>query len=211
MSLARLREAALAVLCLAAVAWLWPASLGGATTVLVVSGTSMEPTYRTGDVVIVRSAPHPEVGDVVVVELGGSSDTRVVHRVVERRSDGRLVTKGDNRSTEDGFLTEPDHVIGTARFHIPFVGRMIFAMSRWWMIAALCGCLAALSIWSRTEPPARRRRVVIPDELVRYREADAAAAAALTSDGEPDVGTEDAEGATTAAPIRTAAWEASTG
>lgn len=178
----RVREAALAVLCLVAVAWLWPASLGGATTVLVVKGTSMEPTYHSGDVVIVRSEPHPAVGDVVVVGVGGSSDTRVVHRVVERRDDGRLVTKGDNRSTEDGFLTEPDHVVGTARLHVPRAGLVILAMSRWWMIAVLCGGLAAVSIWSRTEPPSRRRRIVIPDELVRYREADAAAAASSAAE-----------------------------
>ena len=44
---------------------LWPTGLGGCTTLTIVSGHSMEPTYHTGDVVLSRCGT-PQVGDVVV-------------------------------------------------------------------------------------------------------------------------------------------------
>ena len=44
----------------------WPTSLGGCTTLTIVSGHSMEPTYYTNDIVVSRCGS-PEVGDIAVI------------------------------------------------------------------------------------------------------------------------------------------------
>ena len=66
----------------AAAAWLFlaPAQLGGSTGYVVLYGTSMEPRYSAGDLVLTRPAADVGVGDVVAYhhpELGRT----VLHRV----------------------------------------------------------------------------------------------------------------------------------
>ncbi len=103
----------------AAVLWmLWPAWLGGGTSLIVVSGVSMEPTYHDGDVLIVHDM-HAEPGDVIAFRVPGR-EGQIVHRVVERRSDGRLLVQGDNRETPDLPLPSDADVIGVAVVQIPF-------------------------------------------------------------------------------------------
>ncbi|NTV39650.1 MAG: S26 family signal peptidase, partial [Demequinaceae bacterium] len=45
--------------------YLWPTQLQGSTSMVIVSGRSMEPTYFSGDLVIARKMD-PTVGDVIV-------------------------------------------------------------------------------------------------------------------------------------------------
>lgn len=154
----------------AAVALMWPASLGGATTLLVVRGTSMEPTYRSGDMLVVRSG-RPRVGDVAVVDLAGGAGGRVVHRVVGVDDEGRLRTQGDNRRTADGFETDPADVVGVVGVRLPRVGTALILLSRWWSLALLVGAVATITLWERTAPPPRPpRRIRYPDE---YRPSEA--------------------------------------
>ena len=73
---------------------LWPTSLGGCTTLTIVSGQSMEPTYFTGDLVVARCGAARASADVVVYEppeLGGG---RIIHRLVGRRRRDRLAGAG---------------------------------------------------------------------------------------------------------------------
>lgn len=96
---------------------LWPAWLGGSTSIIIVSGTSMEPTYQNGDVLVVR-AGRPDPGDVIAFRVPGR-DGQIVHRVVERRSDGTLLVRGDNRDTPDLPLPTDADVIGIPLVHLP--------------------------------------------------------------------------------------------
>lgn len=108
------------VVALVAVVLLWPTSLGGCTTLTIVSGHSMEPTYYTGDLVVARCG-EPEVGDVVVFqpeELGGA---RIIHRIIGGDADGWEM-RGDNNSWVDPFAPSGDEVLGVARLHLPKVG-----------------------------------------------------------------------------------------
>ena len=43
---------------------IWPSSLGGCTTLTVISGQSMQPTLQPGDFAVLRCAD-PSVGDVI--------------------------------------------------------------------------------------------------------------------------------------------------
>lgn len=110
-----------------AVLWvLWPAWLGGGTSLIVVSGVSMEPTYRDGDVLLVYEM-QPEPGDVIAFHVPGRKG-QIVHRVVERRPDGRLLVQGDNRATPDLPLPSDADVIGVAVLEIPF-GRHLLRLA----------------------------------------------------------------------------------
>lgn len=99
-------------------AWMvWPQALGGSTSLVVVAGSSMEPTFHTGDVLIVKRRT-PSVGDVIVFTIP-NRDGQIVHRVIERRGDGTMLVQGDNRSTPDLPLPTDADVVGVVRALIP--------------------------------------------------------------------------------------------
>jgi signal peptidase I len=117
----RIAGAVLGVM-VAAAAWLFlaPAQLGGSTGYVVLYGTSMEPTYSAGDLVLVRPVSAVRVGDVVAYENPALGRT-VLHRVVAKSGD-RLQFKGDNNEYLDlPHATEVD-VVGREWLHLPAAG-----------------------------------------------------------------------------------------
>jgi signal peptidase I len=104
------------------IGWLlWPSSLGGCTTLTIVSGKSMEPTYSTGDLVVSRCGP-VEVGDVIVYNPPDVGGARVIHRIVDGDAGGWIV-KGDNNSFLDPWQPTEDQILGSAVLHLPHVGK----------------------------------------------------------------------------------------
>jgi len=94
---------------------------------------SMEPTYYTGDLVIIAKVPPQEIkeGDVIVYRQPGGEDL-ILHRVVkieERNGVLYFLTKGDNPKTNpyidewtsEGWIHE-SHVIGKLVSRIPYLG-----------------------------------------------------------------------------------------
>ena len=74
-----------------------------------VTGLSMHPTLRDGDVLTVRfPAGRVRFGDVLLMRHG---QTRFVHRLAGRPA-GKLRTKGDGRGHFDGWLSDPSEVEG---------------------------------------------------------------------------------------------------
>ena len=105
------------------VGWLlWPSSLGGCTTLTIVSGESMEPTYYTGDLVVSRCGP-VEVGDVVVYNPPDVGGARVIHRIVGGNSEDGWVLQGDNNDFLDPWEPRDDRILGSAVLHLPHVGK----------------------------------------------------------------------------------------
>src|SRR5438128_10084016 len=153
------------VLCLAAVsalvcvtaAWFFlaPPQLGGRTSYAVVYGTSMEPHFHRGDLVVLRSRPAYRVGEIVGYHsLQLHRD--VLHRIVAKRAD-RYTFKGDN----NGFL-DPEHVrarqlFGAEWVRLPGAGAQLQRL-RSPRIAALIAGLAALLLLSGGGATARRLR-----------------------------------------------------
>lgn len=101
---------------------LWPSSLGGCTTLTIVSGRSMEPTYYTGDLVVSRCGP-VEVGDVIVYSPPGVGDARVIHRIVDGDPAGWVV-QGDNNDFLDPWQPTEEHILGSAVLHVPGLGKV---------------------------------------------------------------------------------------
>ncbi len=157
---------------------LWPSSLGGATTWVTVTGASMEPTYDLGDLVLARSTGAPAVGDVVVFTVpdGTAAGTLVIHRIVDRRTDGSWVTQGDNRDTADQWRVRDEHVVGTPVLRIPRAGGLAGSGTP---VALILGIAVALVLWPRRDEvgppdrdPAPRAEPVRVTYLPRVTDAD---------------------------------------
>lgn len=71
--------------------------------IAVITGTSMEPTFYRGDVIIWTPVRLDDVniGDVIVYESSVKEGQWVAHRVIDELPDGRLETKGDANEYSD--------------------------------------------------------------------------------------------------------------
>lgn len=141
-------RSALGWILLAAGLWfVWPSSLGGCTTLTVVSGHSMEPTYHTGDLVVARCGT-PSVGDVAVYRPSSvSGSARIIHRVVGGDGATGYRLQGDNNTFEDPFTPTQADVIGVAVLHVPQVGRVSTVVFNPWVWLAVILAAAVLLIW----------------------------------------------------------------
>lgn len=101
---------------------------------VIVSGSSMEPTYHAGDLLLIESAIPSSIaeGDVVVFHtprkgLSSGLPSRIAHRVIGIQPvDGKLgyLTRGDN-SDKDNFVVSSDLLIGTVRSNLGPIGKLI--------------------------------------------------------------------------------------
>ena len=117
-----------------------PMPLGFGTAV-VLSG-SMEPTFSTGDLIVVTERDSVAVDDIVVYQQSGSL---VVHRIVA--IDGEYITtQGDANNTTD----VPIHtsaIKGTVLFWIPMLGDVVtFVKSPVGTIALIVAAIALVEI-----------------------------------------------------------------
>lgn len=137
----------------AVVVLIWPARLGGASVLVVVQGRSMEPTHRSGDLVVARVVDDVTTGDVVVYRIPEGqpgAGQLVMHRVRSIRPDGRLVLQGDNRRLPDDLVLGREDV----------VARAVFGLGPWPIrVLGLSPYLSALGLalvvgWYLWPPPA---------------------------------------------------------
>ncbi|MDN4480123.1 signal peptidase I [Demequina muriae] len=122
------------VLLAIAVYALWPASLGGGTSLVIVSGQSMEPTYSSGDLVVARKGD-PQIGDVIIYapeDLGGA---QVVHRIIGGDAASGWVLQGDNNDFIDPFYPAGAEVRGIVHLHVPNAGVVTM-----WLLNPLLWC-----------------------------------------------------------------------
>ena len=101
-----------------------PTSLGGPASYVIVDGTSMEPTYDDGDLVVAYERDSYEIGDTIVYDAPVDSQFNVIHRITER-TEGGFITQGDNRDEVDGWIAPDDQIFGAAVFHIPNGGAIV--------------------------------------------------------------------------------------
>ena len=158
-------------LALVFVAWLVlaPRELGGSTSYVMVSGSSMEPKLERGDLAIVRERSEYEVGDVVVYssrDLG----THVLHRIVARKGD-RYVFKGDNNDFVDSTNPAKADLVGKLVLNVPAAGAAVAWVREPAHAAAIVAMLAGLVVLGGGVGVSARRR--------RRRRSDAAPAARL--------------------------------
>ena len=175
-------DAVFLVLALVAAYFLWPTSLGGCTTLTIVSGHSMEPTYYTGDLVVSRCGGY-DVGDVVVYNPPDVGGARIIHRIIGGNAEDGWVMQGDNNDFVDPWQPTDARVFGKAVLHLPkvgLVGAILVSPITWLSLLLVAG---ALLIWpskpehdSETDPgPPGEGSAALPGPGTDDVAADAAA------------------------------------
>lgn len=148
---------------------MWPASLGGWTSYVIVHGQSMNPTYASGDLVVVRQESHYAIGDVIAYRIPRPSPIAghmVIHRVKEITPKG-ILTQGDNRETEDEWYLRHDDIVGKARLHLALPGGEAFWGYVPWAFCLLIGIGVVWMMWPGRPSAAEAEE----DRAVRAEEA----------------------------------------
>jgi signal peptidase len=147
-----------------------PQALGGGAMYIVVRGSSMQPTYQTGDLVFVESASAYAVNDIVAyrVPSGEVGEGHViVHRIVQGAATSGFVVQGDNNDAPDPWSPRIGDVAGKAWFVVPGLGSLIAFVHQPVIAGGLAAGIMVSLILARPSGAGRRPRA--PAEGTRSR------------------------------------------
>lgn len=123
---------------------------GGIKTFVVQSG-SMEPTIKTGGVVVVKPAESYHVGDVITFGPRSKTKPPTTHRIMEVKEDGNFLTKGDANEDSDMRTVSRYEVIGKVLFSLPYVGYAVAAAQKPWGFTVIVIIPAVIIIWEELQ------------------------------------------------------------
>ncbi|MDQ0633171.1 signal peptidase I [Arthrobacter pascens] len=150
----------LAVVVLAAVAWLLPASVGGGASYVITHGISMEPGFHAGDLAIVHRDEEYRVGDVVAYR-SEQMNTVVMHRIIAVDGD-RYSFKGDNNNFTDVDHPTTNDFLGRLATRIPEGGTWLQRLGSPAGLAMVAfALLAGGSAAANTRRRRKRRRAAV--------------------------------------------------
>jgi signal peptidase len=128
---------------------LWPTTLGGDVAYVRVSGHSMDGTYRSGDLVIVRKQSHYAVGDIVAYRIPKddfAAGAQVIHRIIGGNGIKGFITQGDNKPAPDDWHPKNADVVGHAWMHIAGAGTWFSKLAAPLPLGALCAGLTVVTM-----------------------------------------------------------------
>ncbi len=135
-----------------------PLQFGGQAAYVIVNGNSMEPLYHRGDLVIIRSQPDYQIGDIVTYrhpQIGP-----VIHRIIGRKAE-RFVFKGDHNNFIDPYRPLRSELIGKSWIYLPKVGTVLSQLrtplNMAILVAVAGGIIMAPMIGNLNQPMARKR------------------------------------------------------
>ena len=108
-------------------------SIGGIKLLVVKSG-SMEPTIKTGSLVIDKSQTEYQIGEIVTFRNLDHPNETLTHRIVSEdiQDDLKLfTTKGDANEDADALTLSQDKILGRVVFQLPYLGYLV-AFTRTW-------------------------------------------------------------------------------
>lgn len=123
----------------------------GYRPVIVLSG-SMEPTFNTGDMILLEPASDAEnlhKDDVIAYLVGGKVTTHRIVQVTELEGKRMYITKGDYNNVEDRIPVEPSQIQGMYNGkRIPNLGNiMMFLQSNMGILICLGIPFAGYILW----------------------------------------------------------------
>ncbi|MGI9113145.1 MAG: signal peptidase I [Gaiellaceae bacterium] len=134
---------------------------GGPLGYVTVSGRSMEPTIRSGDLVFVLRQSTYQRGDVVAFRVPADepgSGGLVIHRVTGGTARDGYRTRGDNREGSDPWRTTPNDVIGKLAIHVPRAGLAPVFLGSPFGLGLMGALLTFLVVSGLATPPVESRR-----------------------------------------------------
>jgi signal peptidase len=137
-----------------------PQRLGGTTDYVMVQGVSMLPTYRSGDLVLVRPAASYGVGDIVAYRVPAGdvgAGLTVIHRIVGGSAARGFITKGDNNADVDDWHPKASDVEGAPWFVLTQGGLILAFLRAPMPLGALAASIAVMAFSYESGKPSRRR------------------------------------------------------
>src|SRR5437868_15438044 len=110
------------LVCLFWAQYLRPQSLGGNAGYVLVSGHSMLPHYRTGDLVLVEHHGSYHKGEVIAYHVPKGdpmAGAQVIHRIIGGDAKHGFIVKGDNRTAPDTWHPKPADIVGAKAIRFP--------------------------------------------------------------------------------------------
>ncbi len=104
-----------------------PVQVGGQVAYVIIDGSSMEPDFQRGDLIVARHQEGYAVGERVVYthpDIG-----YVFHRIVAE-DEGRFILQGDGNSWLDSYQPTEDEIIGRHWVRIPQGGKIVRTLRR---------------------------------------------------------------------------------
>lgn len=140
----------------------FPARFGGRAHLVIVQGSSMEPTYHAGDVLFAWGGPDIEPGKIAIYRVpdGAGAGKLVVHRIESIEADGQIIMRGDNRSGRDGVDLRPQDLVAEPLINLG--SSMVVAMRMLGVLAAVvAGAACAWGLWPLRSETIRSEDLVV--------------------------------------------------
>ncbi len=132
--------------------WFMPQKLGGRAGWVLVSGRSMLPSYKAGDLVLVERQSSYRVGEVIayMVPKGDPmAGLQVIHRIVGGNAATGFVTQGDNRTGPDVWRPTPKDIVGAELIRVPYGVLAINTLRSPLMLGILAASFAFVYVLTR--------------------------------------------------------------
>lgn len=100
----------------------------GNIAIKIVQSGSMEPTIKTGSIVVVKPQERYEVGDIITFGEDGEDEIPTTHRIIsdEVRSGAVFfTTKGDANEAQDASAVPLSEVLGEVVLSVPYLGYVL--------------------------------------------------------------------------------------
>ena len=158
------RAVSVALLSALVVVWaftLRPQAIGGPAVFVAVRGSSMLPAYQNGDLVVVESASHYAIGEVVAYRVPQGqigAGKVVIHRIVGGNPDDGFVMQGDHNTAPDPWSPRQRDLVGLATFRLSNAGGVISLVRQPVIFAGLAASVMVTLFLARPTPPKRERR-----------------------------------------------------
>ena len=136
-----------------------PQVLSGPASYVGVSGVSMTPRMRNGDMAIVEKQSSYHVGDIIAYRIGAGepgAGRNIIHRIVGGNGVDGFITKGDHNPYADQFWhPKTVNVIGKVWFHIPGVAGFLARLRSPLLLAVVVGTVTFVVL---VRPPRLERQ-----------------------------------------------------
>ncbi len=132
-----------------------PVLLGGDVAYIKVAGSSMEPTFQGGDLVVVHAQESYQRGDVIAYRADGGI---VIHRIVGGNGQAGFDTQGDNQPYPDAWRPTNDQIVGSQIVHVPSAGVITDILQNPTVLACAAFAAVAFVVGTGAQRAHRRRR-----------------------------------------------------
>jgi len=129
--------------------FLRPQSLGGPAGYVLVSGHSMLPRYKTGDLVLVEHKASYHVGEVIAYHVPKGdpmAGAQVIHRIIGGDAERGFLVQGDNRTAPDVWRPKPADIVGAKALRIPQAVLVLQFLRSPVLLALLAACFVFVRV-----------------------------------------------------------------